>query len=206
MMSGSVRTLLAGQASGIFDPAAGVLPACCFFANRQHPVYNGVGQKHPGLSQWIRSQVRASYHHFAYREKTAMARYHVEISHERTPIRLLRSDLLEFFTHIHPAVILVIWLPVVGFFLARAVLEVPADTRWAALTIPVGFIAGLFFWTLAEYVLHYATHHWTMRRGYWRFLKRHHMQHHCKTPDQRFGVSSPLWDLVLGTQPGRRLH
>jgi sterol desaturase/sphingolipid hydroxylase (fatty acid hydroxylase superfamily) len=25
------------------------------------------------------------------------------------------------------------------------------------------------------------------------------MQHHYKTPDARFGVSSPLWDFVFGT-------
>jgi sterol desaturase/sphingolipid hydroxylase (fatty acid hydroxylase superfamily) len=31
--------------------------------------------------------------------------------------------------------------------------------------------------------------------------KRYHMQHHYKTPDQRFGVSSPLWDMVFGTKP-----
>ena len=218
-----------------------------------------------------------------------MAKYHVQISHDKTPIRLFRSDMLEFFTHIHPAVILAIWLPVIGFFLVRAVLNLPADPAWAVLTIPLGFLAGLFLWTLAEYtlhrfvfhfpphnawqerlsflfhgvhhaqpqvksrlvmppavsiplallfyglfylvlvvalgldawlgpvfagfiggylaydMLHYATHHWTMRRGYWKFLKRHHMQHHYKTPDQRFGVSSPLWDLVFGTQPGSRL-
>lgn len=215
-----------------------------------------------------------------------MAKYHVQISHDRTPVRLFRSDLLEFFTHIHPAVILAIWLPVIGFFLVRAVLNLPAGPTWQVLTIPLGFLAGLFLWTLAEYtlhrfvfhflphnawqerlsflfhgvhhaqpqiksrlvmppavsiplallffglfylvlvvalgldawlapifagfiggyvaydMLHYATHHWAMRRGYWKFLKRHHMQHHYKTPDQRFGVSSPLWDLVFGTQPG----
>jgi len=32
-------------------------------------------------------------------------------------------------------------------------------------------------------------------------VRRHHMLHHAKTPDRRFGVSSPLWDLVFGTEP-----
>jgi sterol desaturase/sphingolipid hydroxylase (fatty acid hydroxylase superfamily) len=31
--------------------------------------------------------------------------------------------------------------------------------------------------------------------------KRYHMQYHYKTPDKRFGVSSPLWDVVFGTKP-----
>jgi sterol desaturase/sphingolipid hydroxylase (fatty acid hydroxylase superfamily) len=33
-------------------------------------------------------------------------------------------------------------------------------------------------------------------------LKRYHMQHHFKTPDLRYGVSSPIWDVVFGTKPG----
>lgn len=214
-----------------------------------------------------------------------MPKYHVKIVHSKTPIRLFQSDLLEFFTHIHPAVILALWLPVIGFFLVRAVLDRVAGA-WGIATIPLGFLAGLFLWTLAEYTLHrfvfhfpprnawqervsylfhgihhaqpqvktrlvmppavsiplallffglfylvldvalgldawlaptfagflagyvaydmihYATHHLPMRRGYWKFLKRYHMQHHYKTPDQRFGVSSPLWDRPFGTWPG----
>ena len=43
--------------------------------------------------------------------------------------------------------------------------------------------------------------HFPMRKGVPKFLKRYHLQHHYKTPEQRFGVSSPLWDLVLGTKP-----
>lgn len=219
-----------------------------------------------------------------------MVEYHVKISHAKAPLRLFESDLLEFFTHIHPAIVLAIWLPVMGYFLVRAVVDLPVGSTWAVLTIPLAFLVGLFLWTLAEYslhrfvfhfpprspwqervsflfhgvhhaqpkiktrlvmppavsiplavlfyalfylvavvalgldawlaptfagfiggylaydMLHYATHHFAMRRGYWKLLKRHHMQHHYKTPDQRFGVSSPLWDLAFGTQPGRRLR
>jgi sterol desaturase/sphingolipid hydroxylase (fatty acid hydroxylase superfamily) len=51
---------------------------------------------------------------------------------------------------------------------------------------------------------HYATHHFPMRGGYAKFLKRYHMQHHYKTPNQRFGVSSPLWDWVFGTMPAEK--
>jgi sterol desaturase/sphingolipid hydroxylase (fatty acid hydroxylase superfamily) len=210
---------------------------------------------------------------------------HVEISHDKEPIRLFKSDFLEFFTHIHPVVILVIWVPVVVYFLVTAIRNhVIGGTGWGGY-IPLGFLAGLFLWTFAEYTLHrfvfhfrprapwqekvtflfhgihhaqpqcktrlvmppvvsvplaflfyaafylvfgallripgwiapafagfvvgylfydlthYATHHFPMRRGIWKYLKRFHMQHHYKTPDQRFGVSSPLWDIVFGTKP-----
>jgi sterol desaturase/sphingolipid hydroxylase (fatty acid hydroxylase superfamily) len=60
-----------------------------------------------------------------------------------------------------------------------------------------GFIIGYLVYDLT----HYATHHFPMRSGYAKFIKRYHMQHHYKTPDKRFGVSSPLWDMVFGTKP-----
>jgi sterol desaturase/sphingolipid hydroxylase (fatty acid hydroxylase superfamily) len=63
-----------------------------------------------------------------------------------------------------------------------------------------GFITGYLFYDLT----HYATHHFPMRRGIWKWLKRYHMQHHYKTPNQRYGVSSPLWDFVFGTRPVER--
>jgi sterol desaturase/sphingolipid hydroxylase (fatty acid hydroxylase superfamily) len=32
-----------------------------------------------------------------------------------------------------------------------------------------------------------------------RYLRRYHLLHHYKTPDLRFGVTSPLFDLLFGT-------
>jgi sterol desaturase/sphingolipid hydroxylase (fatty acid hydroxylase superfamily) len=61
--------------------------------------------------------------------------------------------------------------------------------------------AGFMLGYLAYDLIHYATHHFTMRSGAAKYLKRYHMQHHHKTPEQRFGVSSPLWDAVFGTLP-----
>jgi sterol desaturase/sphingolipid hydroxylase (fatty acid hydroxylase superfamily) len=60
-----------------------------------------------------------------------------------------------------------------------------------------GLIAGYLTYDM----LHYATHHIPMRGRYGKFLRKYHMLHHFKTPDQRFGVSSPLWDRVFGTLP-----
>jgi sterol desaturase/sphingolipid hydroxylase (fatty acid hydroxylase superfamily) len=208
---------------------------------------------------------------------------HLPVDHSPTPIRLFKSDFLEFFTHISPVTVVVIWLPVAIFFILRSV------RAWAGLAFPliilVALLLGVFLWTFAEYTLHrfvfhfrarrpwqerviflfhgihhaqpqcktrlvmppavsipmafifyglfyglvgiglsspqwvdplfagfilgyliydlthYATHHFRMRSGVLKFLKRYHMQHHYKTPDQRFGVSSPLWDVVFGTMP-----
>lgn len=208
---------------------------------------------------------------------------HMEINHSPEPIRLFKSDFLEFFTHIHPAVVVAIWLPVTAYFLAMSILTAPAgEPAWH---IPAGFAAGLFAWTLTEYVvhrfvfhyeprsermkrlfflfhgvhhaqpqcktrlvmppvvsipgailvylalslivgsalgapqwvapvfsgfvlgylvydmIHYATHHLPMHGQVMKYLKRYHMLHHFKTPEKRYGVSSPLWDVVFGTAP-----
>lgn len=206
----------------------------------------------------------------------------IEIDHSEEPIRLFQSDFLEFFSHIHPAVVVIIWLPICLYALVRGFLDWPSKNLMGF--ILVAFLFGLFLWTLAEYLLHrfvfhyhpkteaqekifflfhgvhhaqpqcktrlvmppvisiplallfyglfhlifgvilggsywvgplfsgfilgylaydlthYATHHFPMRKGVWKWLKRHHMRHHYKSPNLRFGVSSPLWDYVFKTQ------
>ena len=197
------------------------------------------------------------------------------------PIRLFKSDFLEFFTHISPIAVLVIWVPVVGYFFYRSI----ALEHTGVLTIVLGFLLGLFLWTFAEYTLHrflfhfkprnewqerlsflmhgvhhaqprdktrlvmppavsiplalifyglfyvfftyalmipnwvspvfagfilgyisydmihYGTHHFPVKKGYFRMVRRNHMHHHFQTPDKRFGVSNPLWDYVFSTMP-----
>ncbi|MCX6028334.1 MAG: sterol desaturase family protein [Chloroflexi bacterium] len=207
----------------------------------------------------------------------------VEINHSEVPIRLFQSNFLEFFTHISPVTVLVIWLPVAIFFLVRGIIRLPAGA--SALVIPAGVLLGIFIWSFTEYTLHrflfhyepktaaqekvfflfhgvhhaqpqlktrlvmppvlsvplafvfyglytlvvdrllglphwiaplfagfilgyliydlahYATHHFPMRSGYLKYIKRYHMMHHYKTPNARFGVSSPVWDYVFRTMP-----
>jgi sterol desaturase/sphingolipid hydroxylase (fatty acid hydroxylase superfamily) len=207
---------------------------------------------------------------------------HPEIIHDETPVRLFKSDFLEFFTHISPITVIVIWLPIAIYFTWTAISNLKGQSGWF---IPVGILIGLFLWTISEYLLHrflfhfkphtprqerlsflfhgvhhaqpqeksrlvmpialsiplaalfyfafvliigrllaspdwvgplftgflvgyliydlthYATHHFPMRSGYAKYIKRYHMQHHYKTPNARFGVSSPIWDYVFKTMP-----
>lgn len=197
------------------------------------------------------------------------------------PIRLFKSDFLEFFSHISPITVLVIWVPVVGYFVYRSI----ALERSGVLMIVLGILLGLFLWTFAEYTLHrflfhfkpqttgqerlsflmhgvhhaqprdktrlvmppavsiplalvfyalfylifafvlmipnwispvfagfilgyiaydmihYGTHHFPIKKGYFRMVRRNHMHHHFQTPDKRFGVSNPLWDYIFSTMP-----
>lgn len=57
------------------------------------------------------------------------------------------------------------------------------------------FIAGY----LAYDYLHFATHHFPMRHPALRILKQYHMRHHFSGEAARYGVSSPLWDIVFRT-------
>jgi len=56
-----------------------------------------------------------------------------------------------------------------------------------------GFVLGY----LAYDILHYATHHFTIHWKWFKFLRKHHMEHHYGDPDKGFGVSSTLWDIIF---------
>lgn len=75
------------------------------------------------------------------------------------------------------------------------------------------FAFGAHYWlpimagTAAGYVaydwIHYYTHHGRPTWALGKFLRRYHMKHHFKDGDAWYGVSSPLWDYVLGTQKSK---
>lgn len=63
------------------------------------------------------------------------------------------------------------------------------------------FLAAFTCGYLIYDYIHYATHHFPMRNGLARYLKKYHMAHHFAGEERRFGVSSPLWDYIFGTAP-----
>jgi len=202
-----------------------------------------------------------------------------EFSNERITPRLFEKDWMERFSRVHPIVPVILYVPVVMFFLIRGI-------RSPEITVPtlMGlFLAGTLGWTLLEYLLHrfvfhlepknsvgqrfmflmhgihhayprdpqrlvmppivsiplalvsyallrwalgpvyvapffsgfvlgyifydtihFATHHFAMKGRLSGSLKRHHLRHHYNDPEHRYGVSSPLWDYILGTMPPHR--
>lgn len=60
------------------------------------------------------------------------------------------------------------------------------------------FIVGYLFY---DYI-HYATHHFPMKGGVSRYLKKFHLQHHYRSERSKYGVSSPLWDIIFRTMDG----
>jgi len=73
------------------------------------------------------------------------------------------------------------------------------------LLLPLGYDATLPFFGgfVVGYLWYDMTHLWThvakptTRWG--KYLRRHHMLHHFSEPEKKFGVTTPLWDVVFGT-------
>ncbi len=59
----------------------------------------------------------------------------------------------------------------------------------------MGFLAGYLFYDIT----HFAIHHFNMHSKFWLAIKNHHMKHHYQDPSKGFGVSTPFWDAVVGT-------
>jgi sterol desaturase/sphingolipid hydroxylase (fatty acid hydroxylase superfamily) len=66
-------------------------------------------------------------------------------------------------------------------------------TYWAQIFAgtAVGYVA--YDWT------HYYAHHFHPKRGLGNWIRRYHLMHHFQEGNDRFGISSPLWDLVFRT-------
>ena len=77
-------------------------------------------------------------------------------------------------------------------FLGLWLLTLGAHYAWA---FHAGFVSGYIAYDLT----HYFVHHYNPKSKYFLQLKKHHMLHHFKDSDARFGVSSRLWDRVFGT-------
>jgi 4-hydroxysphinganine ceramide fatty acyl 2-hydroxylase len=195
------------------------------------------------------------------------------ISNKNETVRMFESDFMEFFSRVHPATPLVLYLPVVGYMLYvslwqrqlsivaaaalfllgvllwtlieylihRYVFHYEPKTRWGkrlhyvihgvhhdypndarrlvmppVISIPLAFLfyglfvlifgslatavfAGLVFGYVCYDMLHYATHHFAMKRGARLWLKQYHLRHHFKDDHVGYGISSPLWDYVFRT-------
>jgi 4-hydroxysphinganine ceramide fatty acyl 2-hydroxylase len=204
---------------------------------------------------------------------TALSKPSLYVSNKNETVRMFESDFLEFFSRVHPATPLVLYLPVVvcmlylalrgrrlsvlavaGFFLLGVLLwtlfeylihryifhyepktaagkrlhyiihgvhhDYPNDAKRLvmppAVSVPLAFLfygafllifgrfassafAGLVFGYVCYDMLHYATHHLSVKRGIFLRLKQYHLLHHYRDDHLGFGISSPLWDYIFRT-------
>jgi 4-hydroxysphinganine ceramide fatty acyl 2-hydroxylase len=76
------------------------------------------------------------------------------VSNADVSVRIFKSDALEWFSHVHPAVPHVLFWPVVLVMLWLAA----ARGTSAGRLVPL-FVAGVMLWTIAEYLVHRFTFH-----------------------------------------------
>jgi 4-hydroxysphinganine ceramide fatty acyl 2-hydroxylase len=200
-----------------------------------------------------------------------MARPYVSTKDES--VRMFKSDFMEFCSHVHPTVPLVLYLPVIGWMVYAAFFrchlsilavaglfalgvlswtlleyiihryvfhyeptsrwgerlhfivhgvhhDYPNDSRRLVMPPSVSIPLAILFWVLFAVIfgrfapaisagfgfgyvcydsIHYATHHFAMKRGIGLWLKQYHLRHHYKDDHAGYGVSSPLWDYVFRT-------
>jgi 4-hydroxysphinganine ceramide fatty acyl 2-hydroxylase len=116
------------------------------------------------------------------------------VSNQNETVRMFKSDFMEFFSHVHPATPLVLYLPVIGYMLYAAFWK----GRLSILTVAVLFLFGVLVWTLLEYMIHRYAFHYEPKS---RFGKRLHFivhgVHHDYPNDAKRlvmppGVSIPL--------------
>ena len=58
-----------------------------------------------------------------------------------------------------------------------------------------GFLAGYINYDLT----HYATHHLKLKNKRLKRIRHHHMLHHFKEPDKKYGFTTFFWDKVFNT-------
>jgi sterol desaturase/sphingolipid hydroxylase (fatty acid hydroxylase superfamily) len=196
------------------------------------------------------------------------------VSNKDETVRMFESDFLEAFSRVHPAVPVIVYVPVIIYFLFISIVKF----EFTFITILSVFLLGLGVWSLTEYTLHrfifhykpssrvgerlhfifhgvhhdypsdsrrlvmppsvsiplallfyflfelilgtelvapffvgfilgylfydmthYAIHHFNMHNKFWLAIKNHHMRHHYMDSKKGFGVSSPTWDVIVGT-------
>lgn len=106
---------------------------------------------------------------------------------------MFQSRFLEFFSHVHPATPLVIYLPVIAYFLSQA-------TRSGLTIVLVAglFALGVLFWTLLEYVIHRYVFHYEPRSRWGKFLHfMLHGVHHDYPNDASRLVMPPVVSIPL---------
>jgi sterol desaturase/sphingolipid hydroxylase (fatty acid hydroxylase superfamily) len=116
---------------------------------------------------------------------------------EESPIRLFESDFLEFFTHISPIVVLVIFIPVIGLFFWFGFTSNPGSGWWKVI---LAWLIGIVIWTPAEYTLHRFVFHFhpkTPSERVKRMLFLAHGVHHAQPREKTRLVMPPVLSIPL---------
>ena len=67
-----------------------------------------------------------------------------------------------------------------------------------------GVLAGFVFGYALYLFVHYAIHAYSPPKNFLKFWWHHHAMHHYRQEEVAFGVSTTLWDHLVGTMPDRK--
>src|SRR2546421_3761184 len=81
------------------------------------------------------------------------------VSKKNESVRMFKSGFMEFFSHVHPATPLVLYLPVVAYMLYAAF----GRSQLSILAVAALFVVGILIWTLLEYIIHRWIFHYEPR-------------------------------------------
>jgi sterol desaturase/sphingolipid hydroxylase (fatty acid hydroxylase superfamily) len=115
------------------------------------------------------------------------------VSNKDESVKMFKSDFLELFTHVHPVVPHVIYLPLTCYMAYMSV-----ENKVAFLAALLLFLLGLFLWTLTEYVLHRFVFHFHPKTAFGQkiFFVFHGVHHDYPNDSKRLvmppAVSIPL--------------
>lgn len=114
--------------------------------------------------------------------------------HTGESIRIFKNPILESFTHVHPIVPLLVWVPVILFLFHRGYTVKHVDHLEFALS----FIFGILLWTITEYVLHRFVFHWNAKsRAGKYFVFLFHGLHHDDPQDPTRLVMPPVPAILI---------
>jgi sterol desaturase/sphingolipid hydroxylase (fatty acid hydroxylase superfamily) len=132
--------------------------------------------------------------------------------HTGESIRIFDNSLLESFTHVHPIVPLVVWVPFIIFLFFKSV----TVDQISLFQFGLFLVIGLLVWTLTEYLLHRIVFHWDAKSKLGkRFVFMFHGLHHDDPQDPTRLVMPPvpailiitlLWQLFALVVPGQFMN
>jgi sterol desaturase/sphingolipid hydroxylase (fatty acid hydroxylase superfamily) len=116
------------------------------------------------------------------------------VSNKDESIPLFENKLLDKFTYMHPSTPVVLYLPVVAYFLYRAIVN-PALSGTGIFLL---FLGGMFAWSLTEYLFHRYVFHYETKSDFGRYLHfLMHGIHHDYPNDSRRLVMAPAVSIPL---------
>jgi len=120
----------------------------------------------------------------------SMKRY---VSNSDESVRMFQNNFLEFFSHVHPSIPAIIYLPVIALMFYRSV------TAGLSLSyvLPL-FVLGILVWSLTEYFLHRFVFHFVPKSNWGKQIHfMFHGVHHDYPSDSTRLVMPPIISVPL---------